>query len=46
MADLKKSLSKEKESHALTKKENISLFEKYCVLDKKHKEKELQYDLL
>jgi hypothetical protein len=46
VADLKKSLSKEKESHALTKKENIALFEKYCVLNKKHKEKELQYDLL
>ena len=45
VADLKKSLSKEKESHALTKKKNIALKEKYCVLDKKHKEKELQYDL-
>jgi chromosome segregation ATPase len=39
VADLKKSLSKEKENHALTKKENIALLEKYCALDKKHKER-------
>jgi chromosome segregation ATPase len=46
VASLHKALSKEQEDHALTKKANIALNEKYCVLDEKHKELEKKYSLL
>ena len=32
--------------HSITKKENIALKKKYCDLDEKHKELELQYNIL
>jgi chromosome segregation ATPase len=43
---LRKALAKEQGYHAITKKENISLKKKYCYLDEKHKELELQYNVL
>jgi hypothetical protein len=43
---LRKALAKEQGDHAITKKENIALKKKYCDLDKKHKELELQYNVL
>jgi hypothetical protein len=43
---LHKALTKEQEDHALTKKANVALNEKYSVLDEKHKELEMQYCLL
>ena len=46
MESLCKALAKEQEDHAITKKENIALKKKYCDLDKKHKELELQYNSL
>jgi YesN/AraC family two-component response regulator len=46
VASLCKALAKEQEDHALTKKANIALNEKYCDLNEKHKELELQYNLL
>jgi hypothetical protein len=39
-------LIKEQEDHALTKKAHIALNDKYCVLDEKHKQLELQYSIL
>jgi hypothetical protein len=41
-----KALAKEQGDHAITKKENISLNKKYCDLDEKHKELDLQYNVL
>jgi hypothetical protein len=41
-----KALAKEQADHAITKKENIALKKKYCDLDKKHQELELQYNVL
>jgi hypothetical protein len=38
-------LTKEQGDHAITKKENIALKKKYCDLDEKHKELELQYNV-
>jgi chromosome segregation ATPase len=46
VASLRKALTKEQEDHALTKKANIALNQKYCGLDEKHKVLELQYSLL
>jgi hypothetical protein len=46
VTSLRKGLAKEQEDHALIKKTNIALNQKYCDLDKKHKELELQYSLL
>jgi hypothetical protein len=46
VSSLQKALAKEQETHALTKKENNALKKKYCDLDEKHKELELQYNLL
>jgi hypothetical protein len=46
VASLRKALAKDQEDHALTKKANIALNQKYCDLDEKHKELELQYSLL
>jgi len=43
---LRKALAKEQGDHAITKKENIALKKKYCDLDEKHKELELQYNIL
>ena len=43
---LHKALAKEQEDHAITKKANNALKKKYCDLDEKHKELELQYDIL
>jgi hypothetical protein len=43
---LRKALANEQKEHVLTKKANIALQEKYCVLDEKHKEMEVQYNLL
>jgi len=43
---LRKALAKEQGNHAITKKENIALKKKYCDLDEKHKELELQYNIL
>jgi hypothetical protein len=39
-------VAKEQEDHALTKKANVALNEKYCVLNEKHKELEMQHGLL
>ena len=39
-------LAKEQEDHAIAKKENKALKKKYCDLDEKHKELEVQYDIL
>jgi len=46
VASLHKALAKEQDDHALTKKTNAALNQKYCGLDEKHKELELQYSLL
>ena len=46
MKSLRKALAKEQGDHAITKKENIALKKKYCDLDEKHKELELQYNIL
>jgi hypothetical protein len=43
---LRKALAKEQEDHALTKKANIALNQKYCDLVEKHKELGQQYSLL
>jgi hypothetical protein len=39
-------LAKEQEDQALTKKAHIALNDKYCVLDEKQKQLELQYSTL
>jgi hypothetical protein len=39
-------LAKKQEDHAITKKANNALKKKYCDLDEKHKELELQYGIL
>ena len=39
-------MTKEQEDHAITRKANNALKKKYCDLDKKHKELELQYGIL
>jgi hypothetical protein len=41
-----KALAKEQGDRAITKKENIALKKKYCDLNEKHKELELQYNVL
>jgi chromosome segregation ATPase len=46
MESLRKALAKEQGGHAITKKENITLKKKYCDLDEKHKELELQHNVL
>ena len=46
MKSLRKALAKEQGDHAITKKENSALKKKYYDLDKKHKELELQYNIL
>jgi hypothetical protein len=43
---LHKALAKEQEAHAITKKVNIALKQKYCDLDRKHKQLEEQYNIL
>jgi chromosome segregation ATPase len=43
---LHKALAKEQGDHAMTKKENIAVKKKYCDLDEKHIELELQYNAL
>jgi hypothetical protein len=43
---LKKALANEQREHALTKKANIALNDKYCVLVEKHNKFEEQYSLL
>ena len=39
-------LAKEQEDHAIIKKANKALKKKYCDLDEKHKELEMQYSIL
>ena len=46
MEFLCKALAKEREHHAITKKAHNALKKKYCDLDEKHKELELQYGIL
>ena len=46
MESLRKALAKEQEDHGITKKANNALKKKYCDLDEKHKELELQYGIL
>ena len=46
MESLRKALTKEQEDHAITKKANKALKKKYCDLDEKHKELEMQYVIL
>jgi hypothetical protein len=41
VTSLRKALAKEQEDHALTKKANIALNQKYRDLDEKHKELDL-----
>jgi hypothetical protein len=41
-----KALAKEQGDRAITKKENIALKKNYCDLNKKHKELELQYNVV
>ena len=41
-----KALAKEQGDHAITKKENIALKKRYCDLDEKHKELDMQYSIL
>ena len=41
-----KALAKEQEDHAIIKKAHNALKKKYCDLDEKHKELELQYGIL
>ena len=43
---LGKALAKEQGDHTITRKENITLKKKYRDLDEKHKELELQYNIL
>ena len=43
---MRKALAKEQEDHAITKKANKALKKKYCDLDEKHKELELQHNIL
>jgi hypothetical protein len=43
---LRKALAKEQEAHAITRKANIALKQKYCDLDGKHKQLEEQYSIL
>ena len=43
---MRKALAKEQEDHAITKKANKALKKKYCDLDEKHKELEMQYSIL
>ena len=43
---LNKALAEEQREHALTKKANIALNDKYCVLVEKHNKLEKQYNLL
>ena len=43
---LNKALAEEQRKHALTKKVNIALNDKYCVLVEKHNKLEKQYNLL
>ena len=45
MESLCKALAKEQEDHAITKKANKALKKKYCDLDEKHKELEMQYGI-
>ena len=46
MESLHKALDKEQEDHAIIKKANKALKKKYCTLDEKHKELEMQYGIL
>ena len=46
MESLRKALAKEQEDYAITKKAYNALKKKYCDLDEKHKELELQYNIL
>ena len=46
MESLCKALAKKREDHAITKTAHIALKKKYCDLDEKHKELELQYGIL
>ena len=41
-----KTLAKEQEDHAIAKKANKAIKKKYCDLDEKHKELEMQYSIL
>jgi hypothetical protein len=41
-----KALAKEQGNYAITKKENIALKKKFYDLDEKHKELELQYNVI
>ena len=43
---MRKALAKEQEDHAITKKGNKALKKKYCDMDKKHKELEMQSGIL
>lgn len=43
---LHKALVKEQAEHALTRKTNVAINDKYYVLNEKHKELELQYSLV
>jgi hypothetical protein len=43
---LRKALAIKQGHRAIIKKENIALKKKYCDLDEKHKELELQYNIL
>ena len=43
---MRKALAKDQEDHAITKKANNALKKKYCDLDEKHEELELQYCIL
>jgi hypothetical protein len=43
---LRKALANEQREYALTKKANIALNDKYCVLDEKHKNLEMRYNLV
>ena len=43
---LNKALAEEQREHVLTKKANIALNDKYCVLVEKHNKLEKQYNLL
>jgi chromosome segregation ATPase len=43
---LRKALPKEQGDHAIIKKENIALKKRYCDLDEKQKELEMQYNVL
>jgi hypothetical protein len=46
VSSLRKALANEQREYALTKKANIALDDKYWVLDEKHKDLEMQYNLL